>query len=303
MKRRICLFVNARARRGELWFDQAKSALIDRGFDLYKAQLFRDGRAMSRAILDSKAAGAPLVVVGGGDGTLRQAAAILSESDTVLGVLPFGTGNAFARDLGIPTSIDGACDIISSGEPQSIDLGVCNGKPFLSVATIGLSTLIARHLNSTAKRWLGPLAYLRPLVLAMQRIRPFRVTLTTDGRSFHFDCLQLVVGNGRYHAGPFQIADDAHLQTGELAIYGVATSERKHLILYLAALAQGKVEKLPQCESFRAQDAVVETNPRQRIVVDGEPFGTTPMRLGILPGALQVMAPRSLPGDDQSTSS
>lgn len=293
---RTALFVNAKSRKGARLFEDASAALADNGVHLSERALFRNPRRMARAIQQARDAAFDVVIVGGGDGTLNSAAGILAGSSTALGVLPLGTGNAFARDLGITSDLGSACEIISAGNVVNVDVGKIAGKPFLSVATIGLSSIVAASLNPIAKRFLGPLAYLGPIIQAVLRVRPFEARIVADGREEIVKCMQIVLGNGRYHAGPFLLKEDAHLASGQLVLYAVLGDNKGQLLRYASRLATGKLETMDGLEVWTLKSGRIETSPSKVIIADGERAGKTPAEFEVWEGGLRVLAPKTLPG-------
>lgn len=241
-------------------------------------------------------AGQSLVVVGGGDGTLSAVARHFVGSKSVLGVLPLGTGNQFARDLGIRVDVAEACRVITEGTVSCVDVGVVGSDYFLNVATVGLATRIAEGLTDEAKRRFGWFVYAAALVRAIYRVRPFDVTLTTDEGTHTFQTLQVVVGNGRFHAGPFPLAPDARITDGKLVVYVLHTVSRFGLLRYALNLPGGHHVNLAEVPTFRTTSGRIETDPSRRVVVDGQIEFRTPVDFGVMPRALKVMTPQEFEG-------
>src|SRR5689334_5144889 len=116
MLRQAVLIVNTQARSGRLQFRAAVDLLQDRGFELTEAVAARNPAKIPVIVREAILNGAPLVIIGGGDGTLSSTLSCFVGSSSVLGVLPLGTGNQFARDLGIPCDVVRACEILASGK-------------------------------------------------------------------------------------------------------------------------------------------------------------------------------------------
>lgn len=292
MQSTAALIVNGKSRRGREWYELAKKVLQDTGFDLKIAELVREPKHIDRLIKQAIAEGIPLVCVGGGDGTLSMVASHFIGSQSVLGILPLGTGNSLARDLGIPPNVQEAARIIAEGAPKSIDLGEVNGRIFVNVATIGLSTRIAENLESGAKKRFGRFVYVGAILRALTTMKPFRITLRVNGEDREFKSVQTVIGSGRYHAGPFPILPDAGIRTGKLAGYVVIGNDRSALWRYAWRLLWGRHEELPEVYSFEAESLSVKTAPPRRITVDGEIKMQTPAEFRCLPLAIKVMLPK-----------
>ncbi|HVT14179.1 MAG TPA: YegS/Rv2252/BmrU family lipid kinase [Fimbriimonadaceae bacterium] len=287
--RQAALICNSRSRRGKDWFPAAKEILLSEGFELTVAVNLRDPRRVRGLAEQAVRGGVPLVVVGGGDGTMSSAASVLRKSQSTMGVLPMGTGNAFARDLGIPSDIEGACRVLIEGEPHEVDLGVAGGRHFVNVATVGLSTRIAEELTDEAKKRFGRFVYALAIARAIPTLRPFQATLAKPGGSETFETLQVVFGSGRFHAGPFPLNPDAEITDHVLNGYAVKSTSKGALLKYAFGLCTGRLVHLPEIQKFVLEEATLSTTPRQRLVVDGEIAQHTPIDLRIDPGAVRVM--------------
>ncbi len=291
------LIVNTKSRIGQTSFEDAESQLRARGIELTEVHALRHPQELTSIVQKAIARHTPLVIVGGGDGTLSSVVKFFVDSKSVLGVLPLGTGNQFARDLHIPCNISAACDVIVDGKTETVDLGVLNeSEYFLNVATIGLTTLIADELTGEAKRRLGRAVYIVALLHAMARVRPFRVKISTPQGVQEVTTLQVVIGNGRYHAGPFPLAPDATITDGMLVLYALSDVSRWGLCRFALNLPGGHHVELNQVFEMKTNSGSIETEPIQRVTVDGETNLCTPIRFGIAPGALRVRVPMTFTG-------
>ncbi|MCK8500660.1 lipid kinase [Myxococcus fulvus] len=300
------LVVNTQSRTGREAYALARSALASRGVVLAESHaLSRSGR-LRRVLEQLLERGTRRILVGGGDGTLSGAVGHLLGRDVTLGVLPLGTGNDFARSLGIPADVEAACDVIARGYAARVDVGLANGRPFLNAASLGLATAIARRLTKRLKQRAGVLAYPVAAAAEVMDLKPFRIRLKADEQEVEMDVLQLVVGNGRYHGAGIMVAPDARLDDRRLHVYAIeapsASSGRDGTGLGqlqdLATLARvalslrsGEHVDHPAVTSLRAARLYVEATPAQEINADGELIGMTPMRFEVAPAALRVYAP------------
>ncbi len=294
--RRALLVVNTSARRGREWLVHAREALRGHGFELTRTVPTRSPESMLAALREAIAQGVPLAVVGGGDGTLSKAAETLAGTGCTLGVLPLGTGNALARDLGIPTDVQEACKIIHEGYVQDIDLGTLNGSVFVNLVTVGLSARAAQLLDADTKRKSALWAYAVALARAVAVVRPFEAKLELDGERHEFKTMQVAIGSGRFHAGPFPIAEEASITDGLLRVYVLDSLSKADFARYAWALARGKLEESPRIQTFAARSGTLATRPLRGVNVDGDVRLRTPIELGIRPGALRVLC--SQPRDE-----
>lgn len=285
------LLVNSRSRRGKEWFEPVRAALLEGGIKLVDAVAFRRPNQLVEAAKLHVESGVPMVIVGGGDGTFSSVARHFSHKKTILGVLPLGTGNSFARDLGIEASVEKASEVLLNGKIAQIDMGCIEGKSFLNVATIGVTTRIAQSLESGLKKYWGRAVYAVSLFKALREIEPFRVKLSFPNGEHDFESLQVVIGNGRFHAGPFPVAPDAHLDSGFLSVYALASSRKSAFFKMALRLFGGHHVDLPEVKAFRVREGRIEADPPQKLVVDGEVSKPTPAGFSVVSHALKVVVP------------
>ncbi|MEO5971868.1 MAG: diacylglycerol kinase family protein, partial [Sphingomicrobium sp.] len=159
LPKQAILIVNAASRSGADAFSEARAKLTAAGVELIDAKAVKQPKRMGAAV---KAAikRAPMVIVGGGDGSLSSNIEHFMGSDTVFALLPLGTANSFARTLGIPLDLDGAIAVIADGEARAVDVGCINGDFFLNAAALGLAPKVAETVPYGLKRRLGRLGYL-----------------------------------------------------------------------------------------------------------------------------------------------
>ncbi|WP_240487210.1 lipid kinase [Hyalangium minutum] len=304
------LVVNTKSRTGKEAFEEARAALTARGVPLLSTHALSQLRHLKRVLDEAVSQGARRILVGGGDGTVSCAVSHLLGRDVTLGVVPLGTGNDFARSLGIPASVEEACDVIVQGYTARVDVGLANGRPFLNAASLGLATAIAKRLTQRLKQKMGKLAY--PVAAATQLLehQPFHVRLKTDEQALELDVLQLVVGNGRYHGAGNMVAPDAALDDRRLHVYAItapsADSGREGtglgqladvatLARVALSLRSGHHVDHPAVTYLRTSRLEVDAEPVQEVNADGELIGHTPMRFEVVPSALRVYAPALVP--------
>ncbi len=294
--RRAVLIVNTKSRRGKEWFERAQELLTAQGVELEAARAFK---TIQELIAEAKAAVArevPLIIAGGGDGTFSAIARYFVGSQSVLGVLPLGTGNAFARDLGIPGDLEEACRVLAEGKVARVDLGIGHDDYFLNVATIGLTTKIAQELTVPMKRKFGRFVYAIAMFNALRQVKPFTVCIETENGRVEFETLQLVIGNGRYHAGPFPLSPDASITEGQLSLYALTSASKWAFFKLAVMLPSGHHVDLPEVHYEQTTGGLITTFPPLPVTIDGEVCKATPMRFGVASDGLRVMAPQSFEG-------
>jgi YegS/Rv2252/BmrU family lipid kinase len=238
------------------------------------------------------AAGDRLVIAAGGDGTVNEVLNGLSEGAT-LGILPLGTANVLARELGLPLDPEGACERILTGSASRMDVGVATDEDgterrFACMAGIGFDADVVREVGPRLKRYLRSLAF--PLVALKVFFRGDRPQLhIKDGDTTHV-VQYAVVANGQYYGGDFETAEDASLMSGELQVVLVEKVGRLMRPDVLAhILAKKPLDRT--MKSFASRGVVAESPAGGRVPVqiDGEVWGRLPMSFRIEPAAVGVI--------------
>lgn len=291
LPREAALIVNVHSRRGEATFEQAKQKLEDAGVKLITAEAVTDPDRLQDCVRQAVAAGAPMVIVGGGDGSLSGTVDELVGKGCVFGVLPLGTANSFARTLGIPLDIDGAVDVIASGQRRRIDLGMIDRDYFVNAASLGLSPMIGRTVPAKLKRYLGRAGYLVWAVKCSIGFRAFRLMIDDGMRERRMWSTEVRILNGGYHGG-VELSDRADVDSGELVVQAVVGRSHVRLAWDWYAKFFKLRDRNSHTEEFRGKSFRIETRPRQRISIDGEVLAATPAMAKVAVGAIDVAVPR-----------
>jgi YegS/Rv2252/BmrU family lipid kinase len=252
-----------------------------------------DSDELRRSVEAALAANPEAIVAGGGDGTLCSVAGALAGRDLPLGVLPLGTLNHFAKDLGVPLDLDEAMRVVLAGRSERVDVGEVNGRVFLNNTSLGLYPLIVRQraqhrVHGPAKWVVAAFATLREV----RRHRELTVRIVIEGKETIHRTPILFVGNNRYHAGGRDLGSRETLRGGHLAIYIVKGCGRRHL-LYLAAKMLAGVGYREELEVLLTDAATIEAGgTRIELAVDGElEYFEPPLKYRIRPQALRVLLP------------
>ncbi|MEU1545006.1 YegS/Rv2252/BmrU family lipid kinase [Nocardia sp. NPDC005745] len=260
-----------------------------------------------RQVRDSVAVAAPdAVVCIGGDGLINVTLAAVAETGVPLGMIPAGTGNDLARELGVPTDDPvAAAALVLRGRTRTIDLGrIESSVPPMWFATVAGTGFDARvTLRANKMRW--PRGRLRYTAAALAEISgrftvPYRVELVdavTDGLTnpgagsvLETEAVMVAVGNTRTYGGGMLICPDALMDDGLLDLTVVGALSRGEMLRLLPALSAGKRQDHPEVKQFRAA-AVTLTAAGAPATADGEPAGTLPVTIRAVPAALTVLVP------------
>jgi len=283
--------VNGGSRRGRACFDAAVRGLRQRGIAVIASELVEDAAKLQDALQRAIAHDPGFVVIGGGDGTISEIVDLFAHRPLVLGLLPLGTSNNFARTHEIPTDIDGALDVLAAGKVVDVDLGRVGDDLFANVASIGLTVAVASKVSPLGKRYLGRGAYAITGLRALAAHQPFTARVVADGRAWELALHQIVVANGRFHAGR-PIAAAASADDRCLTVYAIRAAGPWRLARNLAAYLVGRHHRSPDTLMFDAPTISIETAPVLPIEIDGELNAHTPATIPLAAEALYVMAPQ-----------
>lgn len=288
--REAVLIVNAQSRRGRELFREAKAKIEAAGIRLLEAHALRDPGKLVPTVQAAVRSGAPMVIVGGGDGSLSGAVDELVDRDTVFALLPLGTANSFARTLGIPLDLDGAVRTIAAGKRRRVDLGMIDGDYFANCAAMGLAPMIGEGVPPGLKRRLGRAGYLLWGIWCLVRFRAFRLRIRGEGVDDTIWATEVRIANGRHHGG-VELIESAALDSGEIVVQAVVGRSTLGLLRDWFL----KYWKLPTRErttrEYHARRLRIDTRPRQRISIDGEVIARTPCVAEAAERAIEVVVP------------
>lgn len=294
--RSAAVVINAGSRRGAAP-DLAVDTMRNAGVPISSVHHVLSGADLAGTLDRVLADGHDLVVVGGGDGTVSYAAGRVAGTNVVLGVLPLGTANDFARTLEIPNNLAEACATIAEGKVVDIDLGRANGEPFLNVASVGLSVSVTEALSPRLKRYIGPLAYSIATLTAYARHKAFRARLEfPDGDHEPMeldDLLQVAVGNGRHYGGGNTVSPTAGIDDHTLDIYAILAGPVREHVSIARLLKDGSFIKHDRVYHLTTRRVRLVTDQPLPVNLDGEIATTTPADFTIQRNAVHVVVPQS----------
>ena len=254
-----------------------------------------DGAGVAKRAKEAVAGGATLVIAGGGDGSISAAAGAIARSETVLGILPLGTLNHLARDLGIPFDLDQAATIIGEGHERRIDVAELNGRVFVNNSALGLYPLMVVDRDAQEKR-LGRSKKVAMAVAAVRtivRFRHSRVTICADGDRLPIETPLLFIGNNDYDVALPTAGKRETLDSGQLCVLALRKQGRWGLfaVVVRALLGWGRDDDMIRLDAV--EELRVESHRSHLTVsIDGETEQLpSPLTYKIRKGALRVMAP------------
>jgi diacylglycerol kinase family enzyme len=253
------------------------------------------GDRLTAAARAAAAGGAEAVVMAGGDGTMSAGAAALAGGDCPMGVLPLGTLNHFARDLGIPQDLEGALAVVAGGIVRRVDVGEANGRVFVNNASMGLypHAVAAREQQQDEKGTGKWPAMCRAAIATLRRFPVVRVTLHLPKGAARVTTPLVFIGNNRYEMSLLSLGKREALDCGELWLYVASNRGR---IGFVSLALRAVIGRLDQARDFLgvAVPAVVIEDRRRTIPIafDGEVCEVeSPLRCLSRPAALPVIVP------------
>ncbi len=275
---------------GRLAFAGWRTALYETTIEIGAEELTR------RAIAE----GAEIVVAAGGDGTIN---AVINGMDVrqnphvTLGVLPIGTANVWAREVGITSfpqltgDFKSAADTLINGVPMLADLGQAGNRYFLLWAGIGLDALITQEVHFDLKRWAGGLAFAEAGVRTGLRYTGARVRVKLDDEVIENDAWFIAISNIRLYAH-IPLAKNADITDGLLDVHLFAGNTPPQYLKHMAGVLLGTHTQDPDVVYRQCKQISIEADPALPVHVDAEPIGMTPMQFSVLPQRLRVLVPR-----------
>ena len=233
-----------------------------------------------------------VVVTLSGDGMLGAVAGALRDvPGAVVGVLPGGRGNDFARVVGIPLDAEAACDVIAHGVARPVDLGLAGERPYIGIASVGFDSEANRIANRAPAR-LGPLVNLYGALGRLATWMPAAFTGARAGERGVVSGWSVGACNSKAYGGGMFVAPDAELDDGQLdVVFLERTSKATFVRKVLPKVFKGEHVNEPSVHVLRGVEVRIDADRPFMVYADGDPVGELPMTFRALPGALQVLLP------------
>jgi YegS/Rv2252/BmrU family lipid kinase len=224
-----------------------------------------------------------------GDGLIGAVAGALRDiPDAVLGVLPGGRGNDFARMIGLPLDPVAACDVLAHGRPAPVDLGTADGRTFLGIASLGFDSEANRIANAAPPQ-LGRLVYVYGAFRALVGWEPARFTVAVDGEETVFRGWSVAAANSGFYGGGMRLAPHARVDDGALDVILVGECSPVRFVRTLPKVFRGSHVNLPLVTELRGAEVRVSADRPFTVYADGDPIGSLPITMRALPAALKVL--------------
>ena len=230
------------------------------------------------------------IVAAGGDGTINEVVNGLAGTNATLGLLPIGTMNVFATELGLPVNDLALCwNIIQNDSTRAVDLAKANEKFFVQLAGVGLDAQAVKETSTQLKKNFGPLSYLISAAQIAAR-QPPRLSIQSDDAPIKEGSFVLV-GNGRLYGGPFPFFKHAVIDDGKLDVIVFKSLGYLEIIKYLQDVVFSSEIRVPEIEYFQTSRLRVESDQSVPVEVDGELVGNCPVEFSLEERSLRVLVP------------
>jgi YegS/Rv2252/BmrU family lipid kinase len=296
MTRSACLIFNPVAGQGDSEQDLATiKSFLEPEFDLdiqFTTEEVSGGELARQAVKNKT----EIIIASGGDGTISAVAEALINTDIPLGAIARGTANAFVNALDIPDTIEAACQVIIDGATKKVDAAMCNGQPMILLVGIGFEAETVDDADREAKNRLGMLAYILSGFKQLQKFEKFETAIETEDKIITVEANAVTVANAAppssilAHGTAGVIYDDGLLDVTIIAPANVASAIAISYHLLQSASSNEAAER-NDIGYLRTKWVKVTTDPPQKVVLDGEIIGQTPVTIESIPNALTVFAP------------
>ncbi len=237
--------------------------------------------------------GASLIIAAGGDGTFNEVINGTARTDSVMAILPMGTTNVLAKELGIPEDVETAVELALSGEAHLVSLGSLTitlrqtivTRFFCLMAGIGFDGEAVYSANLSLKKYSGKGAYVLSGIRTLVRYAPDEMTFIVDGR--RYTGYSAIIGKASKYAGHFRITPDASLVNPDLYVFIMHGRRPADMLRYALGMLRGRHLAFKDVTYLRAHSVRVEGNAR--IQTDGDYIGTAPAEIGVVPEALKLV--------------
>ncbi len=250
---------------------------------------YSPGPAACRDLVREAVGRGDVVVAVGGDGMVASLAGAVVEAGGVLGIVPSGRGNDFARQLGIGGSPDEVAATLLKAEPRRVDVIDVDGRVVVGSVYAGVDSL-ASELVDRAHRLPRSLQYPYAAVRSIVEFRPSTYDVVVDGEAHRFEAYTVVVANSGYYGSGMHIAPDAVLDDGTLDVVVIRAASKLSLLRSMPKLYDGTHVELEEVVVLRGREVSVSASNPVLAYGDGEQLGPLPVHASVRPSALQVLA-------------
>ncbi len=292
---KLSIIVNPIAGRGKAWKKLQRYLKVwphdDWEFDVHLTRCPGHAAVIAQELLD----GPPdLLAICGGDGTVNEVASQVPSPPFPVAILPSGTANVLAREVGLPLDPVRAFEVALKGTVRKVDLGVVNARVsrnFLLMAGVGFDAYVALKCSMRAKKVLGIAAYYEAVVRSLLTYPFYEFRVAIDEKTI--SATSCVVANSRSYGGGLVFAPDADISDGILNVIAIQGKPKLDYLRFLLAVWRGKAPNFPWVHKLQARSVRIEGPRGVWAHTDGELIGTLPLDISVSPGAFPLKVVKS----------
>ncbi|MBC7472273.1 MAG: YegS/Rv2252/BmrU family lipid kinase [candidate division SR1 bacterium] len=290
MQRKYFLILNSKSRKVSKDKSGFLKALSQHGIEIERIFELSDSNNLKKQLstINPKSS---IILIASGDGAVSSVIDYFVYTEALVGIIPMGTANSFARSLGIPSELNDALEVIKANYFTQIDLGKIGNDYFANTANIGISSLINQSVNDSTKSIFGRSAYLFSAVYHLLFAKSFDLVITDENKSKnYFRSVELLIANGQYQGG-INLAPNASLKSSQINLRIVKAgfmSKFKLLVFWLGRVF-GQTWFKDIIVDLEGKSFLIETKPKLRVDIDGEGGIATPFEISIAPKAINII--------------
>jgi YegS/Rv2252/BmrU family lipid kinase len=291
IRRRALILVNpaaGRSRSRQAWLMRVVRELESLGCVAVMRMAGDDIGGLERLARDAEAS-FDVIVAAGGDGTINAVVNGLAANPRPLAILPMGTANVLAREIGLPRSPAALARLIASGPVQRIWPGRCGDRLFLMMASTGFDAEVVQRIDPRLKRLLGRVAFVSAVFGRLLNFQPCMLTAEIDGQ--RYSASTVIVTKGRFYAGPFLIAPDASLAEPAVHLVLFRRDGRIAACRYLGALVTGFLPRRADVTILRGRSVRITAAAPVPVQADGEIVAVLPVEIGVAAHPIELICP------------
>jgi len=286
----ICFIVNPKAGKGK---GKKIASLIhffmkkyDTPYEVRFTTQKKEGEPLAKRAVED---GFEKIVAVGGDGTIYEVLNGIIGKSVSLGIIPSGTGNDFARCLGIGLNVEEALDIVVYGQEKSVDCGRANERYFINVAGIGFDTETLKEVERLKKYLSGKWAYIAGVLKTLLTYKFKKTEIIIDGQVIHSEVLLIAIANGSSYGGGMKIAPDAINDDGLFDVCVIHRISKLKILKVFPTIFSGKHIHIKEVNMYKAKKISINSQLPTPVNLDGDIVGYTPLLLEIIPNAIKVL--------------
>ncbi|MDF2673534.1 MAG: diacylglycerol kinase catalytic region [Clostridiales bacterium] len=247
-----------------------------------------DGTSISRWGAEK---GFDRIVAVGGDGTVNDVLNGIVGTSAALGVIPGGSGNDFIRSINKHKEIKKIINDNIYGKILKSDIGICNGKYFINVASSGFDAQVVMETEKAKKIFSGSLAYIAAVIKTIFMYKGRKVNIKIDDYILTENTLLVAVANGKYYGGGMLPAPRAELDDGYFDVCHIKQVPKAKMLLLFPRFIKGKHESIKEVSVFKGKKIVIDSNEELPVNLDGETFYSSQINFEILPKGINIIVP------------